>query len=309
MPKIKIAFAGTPQFALPSLENLAADSEIEIVKVFTQPDRPVGRGQKISAPPVKILAEKLKIPVEQNKLTAQNLPPDLDFLAVVAFGQILPSAVLEIPRFGSVNLHASLLPKFRGASPIQSAILTNAEKTGVSFQKITTELDAGDVFAEFEIPLGDLNALELSAKLSVLGGEKFPIVLRKIVAGEISPTPQNSAAAMHCKKIQKSDGRVDWQKDSAEILLRKKRAFAEWPGVWTTFRGQVLKLIEFKIPPSPPLRKGGSSGEIFADSGKIFVATLDGALELKFVQLAGKKVLPIQDFRRGNSEFVGSFLQ
>ncbi|MFH0776364.1 MAG: methionyl-tRNA formyltransferase, partial [Patescibacteria group bacterium] len=149
MPKIQIAFAGTPQFALPSLENLAADSEIEIVKVFTQPDRPVGRGQKIAPPPVKILAEKLQIPVEQNKLTAQNLPPNLDFLAVVAFGQILPTEILEIPRFGAVNLHASLLPQFRGASPIQSAILANAEKTGVSFQKITTKLDAGDVFAEF----------------------------------------------------------------------------------------------------------------------------------------------------------------
>ena len=307
MPKnLKIAFAGTPEFALPSLENLVADPEISIAKIFTQPDRPIGRGQKIGQPPVKILAEKLGIPVEQNKLTAANLPVDLDFLAVVAFGQILPTKILEIPRFGCVNLHSSLLPQFRGASPVQSVILAGDEKTGVSFQKISAELDAGDIFASFAISLTGENSAELAEKLAQLGGEKFPAILKKIAAGAITAAPQNSADATFCSKIRKSDGRVEWAKNSTEILLRKKRAFAEWPGIWTTFAGANLKLVEFAAAKKFP---GKRVSEVFEFEKNIFVATTNGALRLEKIQLAGKKILAAADFARGNSNFVGSFLK
>jgi len=305
MKKLKIAFAGTPDFAVPSLENLAADPAIEIQKVFTQPDRPVGRGQKIAPPPIKILAEKLNLPVEQKKLTPDNFPKDLDFLAVVAFGQILPTEVLDLPKFGCVNLHASLLPQFRGASPIQSAILENVEKTGTSFQKISTKLDAGDVFASFEILLKNENSVELSEKLARLGAEKFPAVLKKIASGEISAIPQNSAEATSCSKIQKSDGRIAWQKDSTEILDRKKRAFAGWPGVWTIFENQNLKLVDFLVAEK---FEGKKAGEVFEFEKRIFVATIDGAIQLKKIQLAGKKILATEDIVRGNSNFVGAEL-
>lgn len=304
--KLKIAFAGTPDFALPSLESLFADSEIIIEKVFTQPDRPVGRGQKIAPPPVKILAEKFHLPVEQKKLTAANLPEDLDFLAVVAFGQILPSEVLALPRFGCVNLHASLLPKFRGASPIQAAILAGECKTGVSFQKISAKLDAGDLFASFTIPLKNENSVELAVKLAALGGEKFPEVLKKIAAGEITATPQDEAEATHCTKIQKTDGQIDWSADATEVLLRKARAFFDWPGVWTIFAKQNLKLVEFTAAQKFP---GKKPGEVFTSEKHVFVATIDGSLELRKVQLAGKRVLEVADFVRGNAKFVGSLLE
>lgn len=304
--KLRIAFAGTPDFALPSLENLAADSDIEIVHVFTQPDRPVGRGQKIAEPPIKTLAKKFDLPLTQEKLTAKHFPSDVDFLAVVAFGQILPSDVLELPKFGSVNLHASLLPKLRGASPIQSAILQGFEKTGVSFQKISEKLDAGDVFASFEIALGKENSIELAEKLSQLGGEKFPEVLKKIASGEISAIPQNESEATHCSKIQKADGRVDWEQDSAEVLVRKLRAFKPWPGVWSEFEGKVVKLRELG---TWNLERGTGDakqpGEVFESDGKILVKTMDGAIELRRIQIEGKQEMDVGDFVRGERGFVG----
>jgi len=305
MSKLKIAFAGTPNFAFASLENLATDSAISIEKVFSQPDRPVGRGQKIAPPPIKILAEKLNLPIEQNRLTAQNLPRSIDFLAVVAFGQILPKEVLTVPKFGCVNLHASLLPKFRGATPIQSAILDNAKKTGISFQKVSEKLDTGDLFASFEIKFKNENFAELSAKLAKLGGVKFPEILHKIANSEISATPQNENEATFCKKIKKIDGRINWLNDSTEILIRKKRAFFEWPGTWTTFKNQNLKLIEF----IEAKKFGKKTGEIFEFEKRVFVGTIDSSIELKKIQLASKKVLPAVDFARGNPNFIGAFLK
>lgn len=308
--KLKIVFAGTPAFALPSLEKLTADKKFEIVAVFTRPDRPVGRGQKVVAPPIKVLAEKLGLPVCQKKLTAESLRAvansELDFLVVVAFGQILPTAVLEIPQFGGINLHASLLPKFRGASPIASAILAGENETGVSFQKMVAELDAGDVFASFPIPLQNENANELSTKLAHLGADEFPEVLKKIARGEISAQPQNVAAATFCTKIQKTDGRVSWSKDSAETLQKKLCAFTPWPGVWTTFGGQTLKLLDFEIARS---ETAAHAGEVFAVDKKVFVATRDGAITLRKVQLAGRRAVSASDFARGERGFIGGVLK
>ncbi|MFH1546010.1 MAG: methionyl-tRNA formyltransferase [Patescibacteria group bacterium] len=244
--KLKIAFAGTPEFAIPSLRSLIADEEIEVVTVFTQPDKSAGRGNRLTPPPIKIFAEENGIPVFQKKIDASKIQKlDLDFLAVVAFGMILPSEVLEVPRFGCVNLHASLLPKFRGASPIQSAILSGEAKTGVSFMRISEQLDAGDIFAQFEIEIGKKNAEQLSAELAKLGN-KFPEVLKKIAREKLKAIPQNSAEATSCSKIRKADGRVSWEEDSAEIILRKLRAFAGWPSVFTSFKGKILKLIELE---------------------------------------------------------------
>lgn len=313
--KLKIAFAGTPEFALPSLEALLADPQIEVAAVFTQPDKFAGRGQRFTSPPVKIFAEKNGIPVFQKRIGASKIQKlNLDFLAVVAFGQILSREVLAVPRFGCLNLHASLLPKFRGASPIQSALLAGESKTGVSFIRISEQLDAGDVFARFEIPIGNKNAVELSAELAALGGAKFPAVLKKIASGELQAIPQNEAKASFCQKIQKADGRVDWQKDSTKLLARKLRAFAPWPGVWTILRfrgeqgfdGKVLKLVEFEKSQRSEVKS--QSGEVFEKNGKIFAAMADGAIELKKVQLAGKKILSAKEFARGERGFVGSRL-
>ncbi|MBU1089342.1 methionyl-tRNA formyltransferase [Patescibacteria group bacterium] len=305
--KLKIAFAGTPEFAIPSLRSLIADEGIEVVAVFTQPDQSAGRGNRLTPPPIKIFAEENGIPVFQKKIDASKIQKlNLDFLAVVAFGMILPSEVLEVPRFGCVNLHASLLPKFRGASPIQSAILSGEAKTGVSFMRISEQLDAGDIFAQFEIEIGKKNAEQLSVELAKLG-DKFPEVLKKIARGKLKATPQNSAEATSCSKIRKADGRVSWEEDSAEIILRKLRAFAGWPSVFTSFQGKILKLIELESWQLPVGSR--QNGEVFAEDGKIGVKVVDGAIELKKVQLAGKKVLPAAEFARGERGFVGAKLR
>jgi methionyl-tRNA formyltransferase len=304
MQKLKIAFAGTPDFAVESLKALIADEGIEVVKVFTQPDKPAGRGQALTPPPVKVFAAENGVEVLQPEKFKKADVEGLDFLVVVAYGIILSSEVLDVPRFGCVNLHASLLPKFRGASPIQSSILTGEEKTGVTFMQISEQLDSGAIFAQEEIEIGDKNSLVLSDELAQLGN-KFPEILRKIANSEISTTPQNSAEATFCEKIKKEDGRVDWRKDSTETLVRKNRAFAGWPEVWTIFENQNLKLVDFTADEKFDDKK---TGEVFEFEKRIFVATVDGSLEIQKLQLAGKKILSAEDFARGDSNFVGAKL-
>ncbi len=306
--KLKIVFAGTPEFAIPSLAVLLHDPAVEILAVFTQPDKPAGRGKIFTPPPVKTFAEENEIPVFQEKLDLEIIHkkfPEIDFIVVVAFGVMLSKELLEVPRFGCVNLHASLLPKFRGASPIQSAILASESKTGVSFMRISEQLDAGDVFAQFEIEIGEKNTEQLGMELAKLG-EKFPEVLKKIVSGDIQSTPQDDAGVTFCKKIQKSDGRADWQKDSAELLVRKLQAFTPWPGVWTKSRGKNLKLLEFSS--WQLVASDRQSGEVFEKDGRVGVVVADSAIELKKVQLEGKKELQIEDFLRGNADFIGNKL-
>lgn len=324
--QLTIAFAGTPEFAIPSLRALIEDEGIDVVKVFTQPDKPVGRGGKITPPPVKVFAQEQGIEVLQpEKLEKTDLEEPvpakagMDFLVVVAYGMILPTELLDMPKYGCVNLHASLLPKFRGASPIQSSILAGEEKTGVTFMQISEELDSGAVFAQDELEIGEKNAAELGVELAELG-TRFPDVLRKIASGELQSVAQDDAQATFCEKIRKEDGKVDWEKDSADVLARKLRAFFSWPGVWTLLRqgyegqgdteGKVLKLLEFEvatiqvdsITPEPAV------GGVFETSGNIFVRTVDGVIELRRVQLEGKKAMGIEDFVRGNLEFVDARL-
>ncbi|MCF7836516.1 methionyl-tRNA formyltransferase [Candidatus Gracilibacteria bacterium] len=305
MQKLKIAFAGTPDFAVESLRTLIADEGIEVVKVFTQPDKPAGRGQALVPPPVKVFAEENGVEVLQpEKLKKADLE-GLDFLVVVAYGMILPNEALNVPQFGCVNLHASLLPKFRGASPIQSSILAGEEKTGVTFMQISEQLDSGDIFAQEEIEIGEKNSLELSDELAELGN-KFPEILQKIAGGQLQPIAQDDSEATFCGKIKKEDGKLDWEKDSTEILVRKKRAFAGWPGVWCEYEGKILKLIEYRIQNTEyGVQK---NGEVFEFEGKVFVKTIDGAIQLKKVQLAGKKILAAEDFAHGDSNFVGAEL-
>ncbi|MCK5472002.1 methionyl-tRNA formyltransferase, partial [Candidatus Gracilibacteria bacterium] len=190
------------------------------------------------------------------------------------------------------------------ASPIQSAILSGESKTGVSFMQISEQLDAGDVFAQFEIEIGEKNAEHLSAKLAKLG-EKFPEVLKKIASGKLKAIPQNEAETSFCGKIKKADGRIDWRKDSVELLARKFRAFTPWPGIWTILEGKVLKLVEFSSWRTVGSRQ---NGEVFEEDGRIGVKTIDEAIELKKVQLEGKKVLTAGEFARGERGFIGSRL-
>ena len=288
--------------------GLLEDPEIEVSAVFTQPDRPAGRGQELSAPAVKKVAEEKGIPLFQpEKLEASELQKfNPDFLAVVAYGVILADDVLTLPKFACVNLHASLLPKFRGASPIQSAILSNDTETGVSFMRITEQLDSGPVYTQFEVEIAEKNAEKLSDELAQMGGEKFPEVLKMLAAGELKEIPQDDPLASECQKIEKADGKVNWEKDSAELLLRKLRAFTPWPGVWTEIGRKNLKLVDFETWNVE--HETRENGEVFEQDGKIGVQSAGGAIQLIKVQLEGKKALDVREFVKGNADFVGAKL-
>jgi methionyl-tRNA formyltransferase len=303
--KLNIAFAGTPEFAIPSLAALMQNKNIQIKKIYTQPDKPAGRGKKITASLIKIFAQQNGLQVLQPLKIKKSDLENLDFLVVVAYGMILSTEILLAPKFGCVNLHASLLPKYRGASPIQSAILAGEKQTGITFMQISEQLDSGDIFSQYEISTKNKNAKELSAELAELGN-KFPEILQKIANGKLQASPQDKKQATFCSKIKKEDGEVNWEKDSTEMLMRKLRAFTLWPSVWTRYNGKVLKLLDFVS-----LQKEGSGmqvGEVFSEAQKIFVKTFDGSIELRMVQLEGKREMNVEEFVRGDVDFVGSIL-
>jgi len=309
MQRLKIIFAGTPQFALPSLQALEISPEIEVCAVFTQPDKPGNRG-KITPPPVKEFAEKVGIRVYQpEKITKEEIAIlqkyNPDFLVVVAYGLILPEEVLAIPKYGCVNLHGSLLPRYRGASPIQAAILAGDEKAGVSFMQIEKELDAGGVFARYETKIGEKNSEELAIELASLGGKYFPKVLQEIAAGKLKPIPQVASAVTFTKKIRKEMGKLDFTSESALQILRKLRAYTPWPGIFITYKNKNLKILAARISPKASTAK---AGEVIQLEKGVGIQTREGILILEKIQLEGKKPLPISEFIRGEKDFVGSSL-
>ncbi len=318
MNTLRVAFAGTPDFAVPSLQSLLADPQFEVVAVLTQPDRPAGRGQQIVKSPVKVAAERapkgtLRVgisvhqPAKLDEVEITNLRKlDLDFLVVVAYGLLLPPEILQLPKYGCLNVHASLLPKYRGASPIQQSILNNDAETGISYMQMEKGLDTGPVFAQEIIKLKNTETgAELTIQLAQLGGDKLPEILAQIAAGKIQSTPQDDSKASTCSKVKKTDGRIDWQKDSAELTNRKLRAYTPWPGIWTESAGKRLKILAI----GERVDAKQQSGEVFQIEDRIYIQTAAGAIELKRVQLEGKQELGISEFVRGEASFVGSLLK
>lgn len=310
--KLKLVFAGTPEFAVPSLQALLGDDQFEILAVFTQPDRPAGRGQKLVSSPVKVVAEQAGLPVFQpEKLDSAEITRLLelkpDFIVVVAYGLILPKTVLELPKFGCVNVHASLLPKYRGASPIQQAILNGDAETGVSFIKLVENLDAGPIYSQEILELnGSETTEELTVNLAELGGQKLPKILARIATNELQSQSQIETEATICRKVKKQAGQIDWREDTANLIECKLRAYTPWPGIFTEFKNQQLKITDLEVIRAKPV--GKQLGEVFESEGKIQIATKDGAISLKKVQLAGRKEMIVEDFVRGETEFVDSRL-
>lgn len=311
--RIKIVFMGTPDFALPSLLSLIEDQEFEVMAVVTQEDKKIGRRQEIIPPPVKQLALKHNIPVFQpgkikGNMEFSNLMKELkpDIFVVAAYGQILPGSLLEIPKHGAVNVHASLLPKYRGASPIEAALLNGDNETGVTIMKMTPELDAGDILdiAKLTIEPED-NAETLTVKLSILGGKILPYVLKDMAENAVHPIPQNESKATFCHKIQKNDGMADLHSLTAEEISNRVRAYTPWPSTFLIIEGKRLKLIEIDIDRDSRL----NPGEV-EDIGKTGVAigTKHGAIIPKKVQLEGKKPMTIQEFLAGNRSLLNKLL-
>ncbi|MBU2213781.1 methionyl-tRNA formyltransferase [Patescibacteria group bacterium] len=264
MPTTKsIIFCGTPEFAVPSLEALIADSEFSVDLVITQPDKPVGRKQELTSPPVKKCAQSHGISVAQ----PDNLNSDLsalishkpDFLVTVAYGQILKSPILDLPNIASVNIHPSLLPHWRGASPIQHAILAGDRETGVTLQEMTEELDAGPILAQVTTVIEEREtATSLHDRLSTLSAQLLINTLKK----PLDPKPQDESQVTFCQKLTRKDGEVDLSAMTAEEIDRHVRALVPWPGVLCTINGTELKLLETsleEVPDSIPVECAKSS--------------------------------------------------
>lgn len=301
---MNIVFFGSPNFAIPFLQGLINDPDINVQGVVTQPDKPVGRKKEITPPPVKVIAQKNDIPVLQppklkgnqdlEKLLIKLKP---DFFVVIAYGKMLPDKFLNIPSKGAINVHASLLPKYRGASPVQSAILNNEKYSGISIIHLTKDMDAGDIYYVRKVPIkSDEKVNELKAKLSGVGSLLLPMCLNDIKEGILSPIPQNENQASYCKKIKKEDARIEPEKETAETIYNKFKAFYNWPGIFMNFNNKRLKILEAK--PSENNIKI-NPGKLIEKDNKLLLGTRKNAIIISKLQFEGKKPMKAKDFING----------
>lgn len=307
---MRIVFMGAPDFSVPILEQLV-HSQHKVVAVYTQPDRPAGRGRGLSYPPLKEAATALGLEVYQPPSIKSTSAVDSllelhpDVIVVASFGQILPSQILNAPQFGCINIHPSLLPKYRGPTPIATAILSGEEVTGVSIMLMDEGIDSGPILAQrsVEIMPQDTTA-SLTAKLARIGADLLTQTLPRWFSNSIKPQPQPEGEATHTKLISKDDGDIDWQLPAYRIW-RQVRAYHPWPGCYTTWCGKRLKVID--AIPMPGDR--GEPGTAFPlEKGEAGVQTGEGILMLLVVQLEGKKQMTAEDFLRGQRGFIGTLL-
>lgn len=308
---MRIVFCGTPQFAVPSLKHLLAQRDFELLAVITQPDRPRGRGQQVSASPVKEVALAAHLPVHQpEKIRSpevqqllENISPG--FIVIIAYGQIIPPRLLSIPKHGWINLHASLLPKYRGAAPINWAIVNGDTRSGLTTMRIDAGMDTGDILLQRELEIGPAEtAPELAARMSEAGAPLVEKTLRGLAAGKIIPRPQNHADATLAPILKREDGRIDWHRPAQEIYNRM-RGFAPWPGAYTTFRGQACHVwaeLAFNQLFTTQLSGKGdiAPGTLFTEKNALFVSC-GGAtvLRVQSVKLEGRKQVSASEFAMG----------
>jgi methionyl-tRNA formyltransferase len=306
-----LIFMGSPQFAVPTLEALARDHTI--LAVFTQPDKPAGRGQQLTAVPVKQWAVAHGVPVHQPKSfrkEPQSIEVLRDFkpevIVVAAYGLILPQAVLDVPPFGCVNVHGSILPRHRGAAPITSAILMGDAETGITIMQMDAGMDTGPMLSVGRAAIRpDDTTASLSERMSHLGAQLMADTLPKYLSGEIVPQPQPADGATYSPKINKTDAQIDWRKPAIEIE-RMVRAYIPWPGTQTVWDGTLLKVLKAQVIEG---QRDGEIGRVMKLSdGSIGVVTGEGVLVLKEIQLAGRKALKAEDFVRGQPRFIGAVL-
>jgi methionyl-tRNA formyltransferase len=306
----RIVFMGTPQFAVPTLRAL--NEHQTVVGVVTQPDQPAGRGRQVTASPVKEVAQMLGLPLFQPDTLR---PPEAvahlaawqpDVIVVAAFGQILREAVLALPPHGCINVHASLLPLYRGAAPISAAILAGEGVTGVTIMQMDKGMDTGPILTQTEISiLAEDTTASLTARLSELGADLLIETLPGWLAGEIEARPQDDSRATYCRPMKKEDGHLDWTRPAA-ALDRQVRACDPWPGAYTSWQGQQLKVL--RAHARPEWHGEGLPGQVIALDTGIGVVTGQGVLELLDVQLAGKRPMSAELFARGQRNLMGGLL-
>ena len=298
-----LIFCGTPRFAVPTLEALVA-AGYSVPLVVTQPDRPRGRGMELAASPVKESAARLGIPVVQPTAIKNNLDfraqleaLHADAIIVVGYGRIIPQWMIDLPRLGNLNLHASLLPKYRGAAPIQWAIACGESMTGVTTMRIDAGLDTGDILLQREMPIvPDDTSETLAPKLAVVGAELMVETLRGLESGQVRPTPQNHAQATLAPILTKEDGRMDFSRPATE-LFNRMRGFRPWPGAFTSFRGKNMQVHRAEaMKPAGEL----TPGTLAAEGARLIVGCGQGtALDLLEIQLDGKRRMTAQEFING----------
>jgi methionyl-tRNA formyltransferase len=303
---MKLAYLGTPAFAVPTLEKIVGAGH-DVAAVFTQPDRPKGRGNEVAMPPVKQAALRLNLPVFQpERIRRPEAVEQLraiapDAMVVVGYGQIIPQSILDIPPLGIINVHASLLPKYRGAAPIQWAIARGEKTTGVTTMKIDAGLDTGAMLLKWETPIGETEtAIELGDRLAIAGADLLIRTLEQLTT--IRPEPQDNSFATLAPILKKEDGHVDWSMPAQEILNRV-RGFQPWPGCYGFRRGQRLhiwKAMAADIALAP--------GELRANEHRLYAGCSDGSIELLEVQSEGKKRMPAAAFLNGNTIEAGESL-
>jgi methionyl-tRNA formyltransferase len=306
----RLIFMGTPQFAVPAL--VALEAHHQVVGVVTQPDRRAGRGRKVVVSPVKEAALERGLRIFQPQTlrdpgaVAQLADWMPEIIVVAAFGQILKAPVLNLPRHGCLNVHASLLPAYRGAAPIAAAILAGDKVTGVTIMRMDEGLDTGPILAQAECPIGvDDTTASLSVRLAELGARLMVETLPGWLGGEIEARPQDDSLATYCRTLAKEDGRLDWTRP-AEALDRQVRACDPWPGTFTTWAGQRLKVLRARA--LPDWQGEGVPGQVVVLEAGIGVVAGQGVLMLVEVQRAGKKPMAADLFARGQRDLVGSVL-
>jgi methionyl-tRNA formyltransferase len=303
-----IAFAGTAAFAVPALDRLCADGH-RIPAVVTQPDRPSGRGHNVHAPPVKQRALELKLPVHQPATLKDDAAREyfaklgLDLIVVVAYGKIIPAWLISLPRFGVLNLHGSLLPKYRGAAPIQWAMANGEAETGVSTMKIDAGLDTGPVYLSGTTPIGPEETVEeLTARLAAMGSELLSRTVTGVLMGTLDPVPQDNAKASYAPLLTKADGFLDWRLTAWE-LHNRIRAFQPWPGAVTRFRESSCKILRARVAKaSNDALAGGTEGTLRTDGGRRTIEVICGegsVLEILELQFPGRKPWTAMEFMNG----------
>jgi len=307
---LNLVFCGTPRFAGPTLEALLGKG-FQVHLVVTQPDRPRGRGMELAFSPIKEAALKLALPVIQpekirdnEEFRAQLAAIHPDAIVVVGYGRMIPQWMIDLPRLGNINLHASLLPKYRGAAPIQWAIARGESVTGVTSMRIDAGLDTGDILLQREVPIQPEDTAEtLGPRLASIGADLMVETLRGLVGGTLSPRPQDHAHATLAPILKKEDGRMDFSLP-AQGICNRLRGFQPWPGAFTSFRGKALSVWQ-----AQPIARQVAAGELLVENNRLIVGCSHSALDLLEVQPEGRKRMPanafVQGYRPQNGEKLG----
>lgn len=304
---LRVVFMGTPDFAVPSLRALAARPDVaNILAVYTQPDRPAGRGMKLTKPPIKIVAEELGLPIfqpenindaEEKRKLADKMA---DVVVVVAYAQFLSSAVLNTPRLGCINVHSSLLPKYRGAAPIQFAVWKGEKESGVTTMRLVKKMDAGPILLQKSMPIPpEMTARELHDELSKLGGGLIVETLEGLRDGKVQDIAQDESQVTYAALIKKEDGLIDWTRPGQEII-NQIRAFDPWPGTFSRSTRGTIKILKARFHPN--VQGAPSSlppGELFLGAGSLWIRCADGWIEPLSLQPEGKKAMTPQEFMNG----------